>query len=106
VNEWPSEDDMPYPPTHPKGQHAQRGLPWSDPNSDPMGDMQEVIRTRGASLGRVTKVTVDGVDLTPYLAVKRGALEKPASRLEVHLERSRERVRQQLGKVTHSWRDR
>lgn len=82
------------------------GLPWSDPNSDPMGDMQEVIRTRGASLGRVTKVTMDGIDLTPYLAVKRGALEKPATSLDLRLQRSRELVQQRLGTVTHSWRDR
>lgn len=81
------------------------GLPWSDPNSDPMGDMQEVIRTRGASLGRVTKVTMDGIDLTPYLHWQYEP-KKPATAVDILLQRSRDRVRQQLGNVTHSWRDR
>lgn len=75
-----------------------------------MGDMREVIRAAGDSLrGVATSVKINGVDMTPYLSAHlhfQYAPKKPATAVDILLQRSKARVEQRLGKVTHSWRDR
>lgn len=125
-------EELPYPANHPEGPRKLReledwvkqrlqerlqerldeefklppnNLSWSDPNSDPMRDMQRMIEY----LGGQGSVTMDGIDMTPYLKNARFlptpmGQTKPTTRFDLHLAESRERVRRQLGTVTHSWR--